>query len=55
MTALDASPRPGPTRGTGPGASSSTAPGGPGAAGGPVQRVADASVWLIFRLSGVRS
>lgn len=57
MTTLDATPHPGPTRGQD---AVSGTPGSPtggslGAGGGPVQRVADASVWLLFRLSGVRS
>lgn len=57
MTTLDASPHPGPTRGhdTVPGAPAPVWTGVLGAGGGPVQRVADASVWLLFRLSGVRS
>ncbi|GAA0979810.1 hypothetical protein ENKNEFLB_02259 [Nocardioides aquaticus] len=57
MTALDTSLHDGPARGhgTASGAPLSSAPGALGAGGGPVQRVADASVWLLFRLSGVRS
>lgn len=37
------------------GAGDVVAPSGSPGVGGPVQRLADASVWLIFRLSGVRS
>ncbi len=57
MTALDLLPRlPGPTRARhqAPGHTAGRLPDlGPGA--GPVQRVADATVWLLFRLDGVRS
>lgn len=57
MTALDTSPHDGPARGHDAvsGAPLSSPLGALGAGGGPVQRVADASVWLLFRLSGVRS